>query len=425
MGTNFADSRGNVVVSAEYYGRQAALENNRDFFRNGWADPTTPTNAPNFFGLNAYNTTVGNFPSANALGAILSGRPAGTGVYAFGTPGNNTLLRFNPDSTIYNATGNNRGSFGLPVDLYRYSYQNTYDNSRCNTTSVAVCPGGPTPIQTLKFLETEGFVSAPQTRYSFMGAANYEFNDRLTLSTSARFAQSATRTYLASSTGGGGWAASVPYNAAVDSPVVPHGTIVNGAAVDYTNAATVGAILANPTAFANPGFIGTGRPGAQHPVPLQLAILLNSRAPNTLWCLRGAAGCAAANATTDRNLVGTARAGRDSPWQAETYLADSFVGRNNRQHAGGVAGRSRPELRTTLQGLDLRAVLLPGRVLRVQPQQWQSLSGALARAGRGAGLRAELQSAVEPHQQRLADVAGVRLGAGTLHQRLLRPALQG
>ena len=47
-----------------------------------------------------------------------------------------------------------------------------------------------------------------------------------------------------------------------------------------------------------------------------------------LYSATGSPGCAAANATTDKNLVGTARLGRDSPWQAETYLADSFVGRN-------------------------------------------------------------------------------------------------
>jgi outer membrane receptor protein involved in Fe transport len=328
FGTGVGDGRGNVVFSGEYYDRQASMEKNRSFFLKGWADPTTATNAPNFFGLNAYNTTTSNAPSANTLRAILAGRPAGTDVYAFGTTGNNTLLRFNPNSTIYNATGNNSFSFGLPIDGYRYAYQNSYDSSLCNTTSTTVCPNGPTAIQTLKYLETEGYVNAPQTRYSFMATGKYDFNDALSFNASARFAQSTTRTYLASSTGGGGWAASVNYNANVDSPVVPQGTVVGGTAVDYTNAATVATVLANPAAYANPNFIAHGAANAQHPVPLQLAILLNSRPANTLWCLTGTVGCAAANATTDRNLVGTARLGRDSPWQAETYLADSFVGRN-------------------------------------------------------------------------------------------------
>ncbi len=42
-----------------------------------------------------------------------------------------------------------------------------------------------------------------------------------------------------------------------------------------------------PRAFANPGFIPTGPAGAQHPVPTELAILLNSRSPST-YCQRGA-----------------------------------------------------------------------------------------------------------------------------------------
>jgi iron complex outermembrane recepter protein len=330
LGTTIGEGRGNLVIATELYNREASYEKNRRFFKDGWADPTTATNAPNFFGLNAYNTTTGNAPSANALGAIFAGRPAGTGVYPAGGA-NNVIFRFNPDSTIYNSNGNNSYSFGLPVDGYRYAYQNTYDNSQCNAlynASVANPCNGPRQIQTLKYLETEGYVNAPQKRYSFMSSGKYEITDKLTFNSSARFAQSRTRTYLASSTGGGGWAASIPYNASVDSPVVPQGTVVNGAAVDYTNAATVSAILANPAAYANPNFIAHGAANAQHPVPLQLAVLLNSRPANTLWCQQGSPGCTTANATTDKNLIGTARTGRDSPWQAETYLADSFVGRN-------------------------------------------------------------------------------------------------
>jgi iron complex outermembrane receptor protein len=328
LGMAIGEGRGNFVLGTEYYDRQASFEKNRDFFTRGWADPTTGSNAPNFFGENGYNTTTGNAPNAATLGAILANRPAGTGVYLFGTTGNNTVLRFNPDETIFNNVGNNSWSFGLPIDYYRHSLQNTYDNSLCNTTNPAVCPNGPTPIQQLKYLETEGYVNAPQTRYSMMGVGSYDITDRLTFRTTMRFAQSKTRTILAGSTGGGGWAASIPYDATVDSPVVPHGTVVDGTAVDYTNPATVAAILADPAAYANPGFIAHGTPGARHPVPVQLAILLNSRPANTLWCLAGSPGCTGANATTDLNLVGTARLGRDSPWQAETYVLNSFPRRS-------------------------------------------------------------------------------------------------
>jgi outer membrane receptor protein involved in Fe transport len=329
-GQSFNDGRGHFVVAGEYYDRQASFEKNRNFFTDGWADPTTATNAPSFFGENAYNTVTGNAPSVNALSAILSGRPAGTGVYvpAASGLGNNTILRFNPDSTIFNIIGNNSNSFKLPIDSYRFSRQNSYDTTVCNSLNATLCPNGPTQIQTLKYYETEGYVNAPQTRYAFMATSKYDITDDLSFSFTPRFAQSKTRTILAGSTGGGGWAASIPYSPSVDSPVVPQGTVVNGTAVDYTNAATVAAVLANPAAYANPGFIAHGATGAQHPVPLQLAILLNSRPADTLYCLTGSTGCAAVNATTDKNLVGTARVGRSSPWQAETYVLNSFDRRN-------------------------------------------------------------------------------------------------
>ena len=330
VGESFNEDRGNFVISGEYYDRQSAFEKNRDFFLNGWADPTTGTNAPNFFGLNAYGTATGNAPSVNALSAILSGRPAGTGVYVPATSGlgNSAVLRFNPDSTIYDAVGNNRNSFKLPIDSYRFSLQNAYDTTLCNSLSATLCPTGPTQIQGVKYLETEGYVNAPQTRYAFMATSKYDITDNLSFNLSPRFAQSTTSTILAGSTGGGGWAASVPYNVSIDSPIVPQGTLLNGTAVDYTNALTVASVLANPAAYANPSFIGHGATGAQHPVPLQLAILLNSRPADTLYCLTGAAGCSAANATGDKNLVGTPRVGRNSPWQVETYVLNSFSRRS-------------------------------------------------------------------------------------------------
>src|SRR5690606_41982977 len=45
------------------------------------------------------------------------------------------------------------------------------------------------------------------------------------------------------------------------------------------DSALVAAATADPTnpAYANPNFIGTGLPGAQHPVPVQVAALLNGR----------------------------------------------------------------------------------------------------------------------------------------------------
>ena len=334
IGTNIDDGRGSMVLAAEYYDRKASFERNRDFFTDGWMDPTTGGNTASLSGASGYNTATGNQPNVNAVRSILSGRPAGTDVYALpanANYGNSTLFRFNPDQTIYDPIGNNRNSFRFPIDGYRYALQNAYDTSVCVNAATSTC--AQQLIQTVKYYANDFYVSSPQTRYSFMGSGKYDITDDLSFNTNVRFAQSKTKSYLGPSTGGGGWGVSIPYNAATDSPVNP--------ALDYTNASVVSAVLANPAAFANPGFIAHGAAGARHPVPLQLAILLNSRAATTAatprYCLTDSTGCPARlangaanpNATTDPNFIGQTRTGRDSPWLAETYAANSYVPRSS------------------------------------------------------------------------------------------------
>ena len=46
MGGNFEDGRGNAVLSLGWAGRDAALQENRDFFVDGWKDPGTEANYP-------------------------------------------------------------------------------------------------------------------------------------------------------------------------------------------------------------------------------------------------------------------------------------------------------------------------------------------------------------------------------------------
>jgi len=286
FGTKFADNRGNITFASEYYKREAAYEKNRDFYTNSWKDPTVGGNFLGFvFGANGINSTI-NPGNAATLGAILSGRPknaAGaytTGVYPFPGSGVFAGLRFNSDGTIFDPAGNNAWSFKRPIDNYQYSLVNAYDNTFCNSAArnaagVLSCLPGPTGlIQQVKYNEVEGYASSPQTRYAFMATANYEINDSVEFFSSARFAQSLTRTFLAGTNASYGWEVTVPYNATVDSPVDP--------SLNYRDPAVVAAVMANPGAFANPGFIAHGAAGAQHPVPLQMAMLLNSRAINPL-----------------------------------------------------------------------------------------------------------------------------------------------
>ena len=296
MGTKFADGRGNVVFAAEYYNREAAYEKNRSFYTKGWGDPTVGGNFLGFvFGVNGYNPSSNNYSPA-ALAGILGKTPAVvTGASGVGSNG----IRFNPDGSIFLQVGNNANTFKLPIDGQRYAYVDAYNDSLLNNAA-----NPPPVIQKVKYNELDGYAGSPQTRYAFMGSGQFDITDHLQFFSSARFAQSRTTTYLAGTNASLGWEAVVPYNATTDSPVNP--------TLNFKDQAVVAAIMANPAAYANPNFIAHGAVGAQHPVPLAMAILLNSRSPATA-------------ASVNPLLRGDPT---NAAWIAETYPLNSFASRS-------------------------------------------------------------------------------------------------
>ncbi len=322
MGSKIGDGRGNIVMAMEYYDRRAAYERNNSFFRKGWADPNTPGSAFGFFGYNDYSTGFST-PNINTVNTLLNNPPGrGTGAYAFPGSGVLSAFKFNSDGTIFDNIGNNNTAANSPFAYYKgpidgkqFAYQNVYDTSQAPGT-------GPKEIQTLKYDDQQALTSSPQTRYSFMTSGSFDITDNVKFFADARYADSKTTTFLIPTNASYGWEASIPYNPTTDSPVNP--------ALDYTNQANVAAVLANPAAFANPNFIAHGAAGAQHPVPVQLAVLLNSRAAASIYCLQGSAGCGAAGSgttgTTNPTLVGGAvpGTGRLGSWIAETYPLNSF-----------------------------------------------------------------------------------------------------
>ncbi|MBK9251583.1 MAG: TonB-dependent receptor [Proteobacteria bacterium] len=332
-GTPIAEGRGNLVFAAEYYDRKASYDKNRRFYTDSYADPTVGGNFIGFvMGANGYASSTTRFGSPNlAAVRVVAGAPntAAGNVCGFSTVVNgpncaNAGFRFNPDGSVF-LPGNtpwNLQTFDRALDDFRYSRQTVYSGGYCNSSNVALCPTGPTLGQIVKYNETEGYTSSPQSRYSFMGSAKYDITDSLQLMSSARFAQSNTETFLAGTNASGGWGVTVPYNPTTDSPILP--------TLDYTNYAVMQAALANPNdpAYRNPNFIPHGTAGAQHPVPVSMAILLNSRpaiaSQPGVFCLYNQPGCTGGAATRDINLVGQARSGAAAPWLMETYPLDSF-----------------------------------------------------------------------------------------------------
>jgi len=274
MGADVADGRGNITIGLEYYDRKIAYNNERSFFTDAWKDPIQEGNFIGFNqGVNGYNCAF-NCPSATVANALFPNRPAGSSVT---NPAGNflgilipfvTTFNFNPNGTIW-YNGSEAGFSKLDhsiVDGLKYTVQDVYDSS-----VPASAPGAPVPAHELKYNLTDGYTSSPQTRYSFMLNGHYDITDKIQFFGRGSFAQSKTRTLLAGNNAIFGWEADVPYNPVTDSPIDP------AAIGPFSTEAQVQAVVANPAGFANPGFIAHGQPGAQHPVPLELAILLNSR----------------------------------------------------------------------------------------------------------------------------------------------------
>lgn len=263
MGTNFAEDRGNITIGGEHYERKAALERNRDFYTDSWEDPRVGGDFRLYGVSGGYCHT--NCPNVTTVNALFANRPSGTVVL---NPGPNRQLtyNFNPDGTIWVNSGGGFYKYNGPLDGHEYSIQTVYDATR---------PNQGFEVDTLKYNFLDAYASGPQKRYSFFGAGTYDLTDSIRIFGRARWAESKTRTLLLPTTSVYGWEAQVPYNRTVDSPVNP--------TLNFTNAATVAAVLANPSAYANPNFIPTGSAGAQHPVPLEWAILMNSNPAITSW----------------------------------------------------------------------------------------------------------------------------------------------
>lgn len=266
LGANFADGRGNVTMGMEQYSREEALQRNRDFYRDFWAAPDT---AGSFLFLQGVNNG-GFIPPNNPSGAAVQALYGGVEPRSFS--GRNSpnvgAFNFNPDGSIWlagNAVSEARAR--IPVDGMSYAYQNALNNQEQTPTSV---------VQTLKWNNTQALASAPQERWSFFASGNFDVTDNVRAFTRANFAESRTETLLFGTNAIGGWEAFIPYDPEVDSPIDP--------TLNYADPAVLAAIMANPSAYANPNFIPTGTPGAHFPVPAEFAMMLNSRTqPDGPW----------------------------------------------------------------------------------------------------------------------------------------------
>jgi len=282
MGTKFSDGKGSMIMGLEWYDRKGAYQRNRSFYTNAWSDPNAPQNSSNALfvqGFNAYDSGISAAPSNAAIATMFPNRPLNAAgaplVYGYPQSGAIQNIYFNPGGSLWTQNGPlGTSGYAGPTSGGGYGIQNSLDTTMANGAL-----GTPNQIQTLKWNNPLAYVSSPQTRYSFFANGTYDITDKIQFYTNARYAESRTQTLLPTPTTAiFGWEANVPFNATTDSPINP--ALITSATPQATLAAIAASFAANPTSSNpnwNPGYIPIGTKGAQHPVPWQLAMLLNSR----------------------------------------------------------------------------------------------------------------------------------------------------
>ncbi len=227
FGTNFADDRGNVTFGLERYTRSASYQKNHSFYTNGWADPSTATNE--FFNTGTFFFGPNNPPSFGATATLF-----GPTVSPF------TIFQINNNGTVA------AGSFGNPGPQGGvHNFTGTVDGSHIAYENFVAADG--TVVQGVKTNQVDDyFVTSPLNRWSLYASANYNINEHVQAYARGTFVTTHTATNLFPTPFINGWGVNIPYNPVTDDP-------------------------------ASAGYIGPGQPGAQHPVPAQLAFLLNNQ----------------------------------------------------------------------------------------------------------------------------------------------------
>jgi outer membrane receptor protein involved in Fe transport len=258
IGGNFGNNRGNAMVGMSYASRGSVLQRDRKFYSAAYTDPTV---GGDFFAdiatLSGYSTATGSpatgfTPTPYSQAALNSvfGTGVVTGLNSFfasvssgfgGTIGINQTP--NPaNATLYfTGQGNNGvtspGFINPGTTIAGFPFYKTYVNSF----------GTATTTNTLFTM-----LSLPLKRYSMFANAHYDINDHITAYVQGEFVENETSTILGSNPAVNQWGVSIPYDSAT-----------NGAGATITQFNQITGVT---TTIASP-----------HPVPAQLATLLNSR----------------------------------------------------------------------------------------------------------------------------------------------------
>jgi outer membrane receptor protein involved in Fe transport len=265
IGAELAEDRGNVMLGLNYAKRDPVYQRDRSFFSAAWTDPLT--NADIFLPIPQFSNTdptgfVSNPPSQAAVDCVFSGVglgcpfparvPAGT---VSNAPGGN-LFGVNSDGTLF-VPGAASAAPGAPKAV-------GYTGPLAPEFKVIQTTGN----FGLEHNNTNALVSLPLERYSAFGNGHYDIDEYVSAFAQAMFSETKTTSLLNFVPASIAWSAMIPYN---------H----NPNAVDPATVGFGGFTLAQYVGKNGCGPVGGCTFGEDHPVPAQLAYLLNSRSPAT------------------------------------------------------------------------------------------------------------------------------------------------
>ncbi len=216
-GINSPDGRGNIMLGFDWTKRDPVLLKDRDFYVNGWLDPTNP--GAGFMNPRGYNTgqSANNRPTQAAVDALFP-------QVAPGTVSNSQVIYFNNDGTPFTA---DKGGLGYKGPL------NAMDAGAF--TMIKRLTNG-----NLDQAYTEGYLSTPLQRHSMFGRANYDITDDL-----SAYVQTSYSNVVVDQRGGYPpaltvWQAPIPVNAATPIPAALQSLLNSRAVVPTAAAGTTG-----------------------------------------------------------------------------------------------------------------------------------------------------------------------------------------
>ncbi len=225
FGSKIADERGNVMLGFNYSNRKIVYGKDRDFITDGWKDPGTNSGGLGTSNLSAYNLPTG-------FGALNTPTAAWPGVSAYYIDQTGHLFDANdPLNAAHPYTG--------PI-----SYESGFK----------INPNG-----SLAYINKEdSYLQLPMERYAIFGSSTYNLTDTLEFFMDLRYSETEITATGNDSSFFSIWNINMPYNHLYDDP----------------DSAEFGQ---GPFGFAH------------HPVPAELADLLNTRPdPDGTWSYQGA-----------------------------------------------------------------------------------------------------------------------------------------